>query len=100
MSIRRDMLAELREDNKAILPSMREAHHLCDEENDVATTSLLENWIDETRAAHLVPLRNRTGQIDFRDSHEHRAGIHFPQVCYHPQLGPIQTCDTFLLGST
>jgi starvation-inducible DNA-binding protein len=27
---------------------MRETHDLCDEHNDVATTSLLENWIDET----------------------------------------------------
>jgi starvation-inducible DNA-binding protein len=42
------MLAELREDNRAMLASMREAHELCAEENDVATTSLLENWIDET----------------------------------------------------
>ena len=23
-----------------------------------------------------------------------RAGIELPQVCYHPQLGSIQTCDT------
>jgi len=23
-----------------------------------------------------------------------RVGIKLPQVCYHPQLGPIQTCDT------
>src|SRR6202521_2703671 len=36
-----DMLAELREDNRALLASMREAHDLTDEENDVATTSLL-----------------------------------------------------------
>jgi len=43
-----DMLAELREDNRALLSSMREAHDLCSEENDVATTSLLETWIDET----------------------------------------------------
>ena len=43
-----DMLAELREDNRAILASMREAHDLCSEENDVATTSLLEVWIDQT----------------------------------------------------
>ena len=43
-----DMLAELREDNQAMLASMREVHDLCDEENDVATTSVLENWIDET----------------------------------------------------
>ena len=43
-----DMLAELREDNQAMLASMREVHDLCSEENDVATTSLLEVWIDET----------------------------------------------------
>jgi starvation-inducible DNA-binding protein len=43
-----DMLAELREDNRALLASMREAHDLCSEENDVATTSLLETWIDQT----------------------------------------------------
>src|SRR5581483_2234146 len=23
-----------------------------------------------------------------------RSGVTVPQVCYHPQLGPIQTCDT------
>src|ERR1700691_6180682 len=43
-----DMLAELREDNQAILASMREAQDLTSEENDVATTSLLEVWIDQT----------------------------------------------------
>jgi starvation-inducible DNA-binding protein len=43
-----DMLAELREDNRTLLAKMREAHDVCDEENDVATASLLENWIDET----------------------------------------------------
>jgi starvation-inducible DNA-binding protein len=43
-----DMIAELREDNRAMLTSMREAHDLCDEENDVATASVLETWIDET----------------------------------------------------
>ncbi|GMA16030.1 formate dehydrogenase subunit alpha [Deinococcus metallilatus] len=26
-----------------------------------------------------------------------RAGLELPQVCYHPQLGPIQTCDTCLV---
>lgn len=43
-----DMLAELREDNKQLTTSMREAHELCDEHGDVATASLLEVWIDET----------------------------------------------------
>src|SRR5258708_29164391 len=26
-----------------------------------------------------------------------QAGIQLPQVCYHPQLGPIQTCDTCMV---
>ena len=42
-----DMLAELREDNKQLAATMREVHGLCDEHGDVATASLLENWIDE-----------------------------------------------------
>ena len=44
-----DMLSELREDNKAMALSMRAAHDLCDDAGDVATASLLENWIDETQ---------------------------------------------------
>jgi starvation-inducible DNA-binding protein len=43
-----DMIAELREDNALLTQSMREVHSLCDEAGDVATASLLENWIDET----------------------------------------------------
>ncbi len=42
------MLAELRDDNKQLASAMREVHDLCDEHGDVATASLLENWIDET----------------------------------------------------
>jgi starvation-inducible DNA-binding protein len=42
-----DMLAELRSDNQDFIKSMREVHDVCDEHNDVATTSLLENYIDE-----------------------------------------------------
>ncbi|MET0357907.1 MAG: DNA starvation/stationary phase protection protein [Pararhizobium sp.] len=42
-----EMLAELREDNGALVQSMRELHDVCDEHSDVATASLLENWIDE-----------------------------------------------------
>jgi starvation-inducible DNA-binding protein len=41
------MLAELREDNMQLIASMREAHGVCDEHEDVATTSMLEVWIDE-----------------------------------------------------
>ena len=43
-----DMLRELMEDNKAFTANMREAHEVASENNDVATTSLLENFIDET----------------------------------------------------
>jgi starvation-inducible DNA-binding protein len=43
-----DMLAELREDNTDLAGRLREAHEVCDEYRDVATASLIENWIDET----------------------------------------------------
>lgn len=42
-----DMLAELRDDNKQLVASLREAHNVCDEHGDVASASLIENWIDE-----------------------------------------------------
>ena len=38
-----DMLAELRDDNKQLTAAMRETHTLCDEHEDVASASLLEN---------------------------------------------------------
>jgi len=43
-----DMLAELREDNKALAARLREAHNVVDEHGDIATASLIEVWIDET----------------------------------------------------
>jgi starvation-inducible DNA-binding protein len=43
-----DMLAELAEDNRTLAARLREAHNVCDEHRDVATTSLIEIWIDET----------------------------------------------------
>ena len=43
-----DMIAELREDNQTLTKHMRILHELCDEHNDIATASLIENWIDET----------------------------------------------------
>jgi starvation-inducible DNA-binding protein len=42
-----DMLAELAGDNKQLVAYMRATHAVCDEHNDVATASLLENWIDD-----------------------------------------------------
>jgi len=42
-----DMIAELREDNQALVASLRETHDVCDEERDWATASLIEEWIDQ-----------------------------------------------------
>ena len=41
------MLAELCEDNQQLTAYMREAHAVCEEHGDVASTRLLETWIDE-----------------------------------------------------
>lgn len=43
-----EMLGELRDDNQELVRSMRATHELCDKNRDIATASLLENWIDET----------------------------------------------------
>lgn len=42
-----DMLAELRDDNIQLAANMRETHELCEQHQDVATASLLENWVNE-----------------------------------------------------
>jgi len=44
----KDMLFRLFEDNKNLTDNMRAAHKVCDDNNDVATTSILEVFIDET----------------------------------------------------
>jgi starvation-inducible DNA-binding protein len=41
------MLAELRVDNAQMTLRLRGAHSLCDDYGDVASASLIENWIDE-----------------------------------------------------
>lgn len=43
-----DMIAELQEDNKTLTERLRAAHEVCEKHNDIATTSLIEVWIDET----------------------------------------------------
>jgi starvation-inducible DNA-binding protein len=42
-----DMLAELRDDNKQLAAVLHETDGLCDEHGDIASASILENWIDE-----------------------------------------------------
>jgi starvation-inducible DNA-binding protein len=43
-----DKLTELRGDNLELTKYLRAAHEVCENHNDVATTSLIENWIDQT----------------------------------------------------
>lgn len=43
-----DMLAELESDNRQLTAALRETHNVCSEFRDVASASLIENWIDET----------------------------------------------------
>ena len=42
------MLKELMADNKKVAERMRRAHEVADEHDDIATASLIENWIDQT----------------------------------------------------
>ncbi|HKN77482.1 MAG TPA: DNA starvation/stationary phase protection protein [Candidatus Acidoferrum sp.] len=43
-----DMIRELHSDNRELTKFLRAAHEVCEKHNDVATASLIENWIDET----------------------------------------------------
>jgi starvation-inducible DNA-binding protein len=43
----RAMLEELLADNQHLMRSMRSVHELCDRHRDVASASLIENWIDQ-----------------------------------------------------
>lgn len=47
-----DMLAELREDTKSFIGYLRQVHELCGQYNDSATTSIIENYIDESERRH------------------------------------------------
>ncbi len=42
-----DMVAELRDDNKDLVARLRAAHGVCEDHGDVASTSLIELWIDD-----------------------------------------------------
>jgi len=43
-----EMTAELSDDNQKLTQSLRTAHEVCERHNDVATTSMIEVWIDQT----------------------------------------------------
>ncbi|QEL26926.1 DNA starvation/stationary phase protection protein (plasmid) [Bosea sp. F3-2] len=42
-----DMIAELADDNRQLTGFLRATHAVCETHNDVASTSLIEVWIDE-----------------------------------------------------
>ena len=44
----REMLMELRQDNRELGGFLRSTHDLCERHRDVATAGLIERWIDET----------------------------------------------------
>lgn len=43
-----EMLAEIRADNLELTRFLRATHEVCEKHSDVATASLIENWIDQT----------------------------------------------------
>jgi starvation-inducible DNA-binding protein len=58
-----DMLAELCNDNKELAANLRQTHELCNELGDVASASLIENWIDEAeRRTWFLFEATRTGE--------------------------------------
>jgi starvation-inducible DNA-binding protein len=58
------MLAELRDDNKQLAAKLRETHGLCDQHGDVASASLIENWIDEAeRRTWFLFEASRSGEM-------------------------------------
>jgi len=48
-----EMIGELCDDNQQLTRALRATHEVCDRHNDVATSCLIENWIDE----HELPTR-------------------------------------------
>lgn len=54
--------AELREDNRSLIGSMRQAHNACSEHKDVATVSLIENYIDQVEKRVWFLYESQQGQ--------------------------------------
>jgi starvation-inducible DNA-binding protein len=63
--VAQDMLTELQDDNQKFAWFMRQTHLLCQEHSDMASTSLLENWIDEAegRAWFLLQMANTVDSL-------------------------------------
>jgi starvation-inducible DNA-binding protein len=58
-----DMLAELRDDNRRLVSLLRSVHELCDEQKDVATARLVENWIDGLPPPSRPPRRSIASEL-------------------------------------
>lgn len=43
----RDMMTEIYVDNRELTGFLRLTHETCEKHNDIATASLIENWVDE-----------------------------------------------------
>jgi starvation-inducible DNA-binding protein len=56
------MLSVLRDDNLQLTGFLRDAHEICARHNDVASTSLIEVWIDqaERRSWFLTEINNES----------------------------------------
>jgi starvation-inducible DNA-binding protein len=66
-----DMLAELRDDNKQLTSILRQLHGVCDTHGDVATASLIENWIDETERRTWFLFESTRDRLDANDGEKH-----------------------------
>lgn len=71
-----DMLAELRDDNLTLVSLMKATHNLCEDHGDIATASLIENWVDEAERRARVPVRKhprrRMSARNFGEAHDQR----------------------------
>jgi len=57
-----DMLKELMQDHKTVIKAMRKAHEIADRHEDVATASILENFIDQAEKRNWFLFEASRGQ--------------------------------------
>lgn len=48
----KEMMSELRDDNRRFIGWLRSTHSLCEKHGDVATASFIEVWIDQAERRH------------------------------------------------
>ncbi|MGB0066122.1 MAG: 2Fe-2S iron-sulfur cluster-binding protein, partial [Terracidiphilus sp.] len=53
--------------------------------------------LEFAQGERLIDLINRMNKAERAVRTGARDSVELPQVCYHPQLGPIQTCDTCMV---